>query len=420
VAVSSSPQKGFAGEEFLITAKTDRSASQVVLRIDGVDFPMEGSGKSWNLKRQIQDIGKKSFKVTAKNAEGIEGGSRSGSILTEKSPLPVPEIASLDVKVVSPGKGYVGDQFTIAVNTTKPSNQVIVDIDGKQFPMEGSETSWTYTTRIDKIGALPVSAVAKKADGVQGKTQKATLTALKIPARPVNIITASVDPQKGVLTKEFSFSAKTDRPAKAVRLIIGDKRYDMKGSGTDWTLKSRLEDAGKIDFSIVALNEDNETGTPGKSIVTALKTRFKKNPDGTLTDQLTDKVQARFIDNGDGTITDLLSSLMWTQQPKQIAENWENAVKYCRELKIGENEGWRLPTISELNQLVDKKHQNPALSPGHPFSNILTHVGYWSKTRHKFGPRYVYQMSMWYGKAAHLKKSENGIVWPVRYADLSE
>jgi hypothetical protein len=86
-------------------------------------------------------------------------------------------------------------------------------------------------------------------------------------------------------------------------------------------------------------------------------------------------------------------------------------------LKIGTNTGWRLPTIRELARLVDKKHENPALPPGNPFTNIITHVGYWSKSKHKFGPRYVYQMSLWSGKPSHLKKDGNAVVWPVRYTE---
>jgi len=73
-----------------------------------------------------------------------------------------------------------------------------------------------------------------------------------------------------------------------------------------------------------------------------------------------------------------------------------------------------------MKRLTDTSQQNPALPAGHPFSGILTHLGYWTKTRHRFGRNYVYQMSLWFGREAHLKKTENGNVWPVRYAELAE
>ena len=97
--------------------------------------------------------------------------------------------------------------------------------------------------------------------------------------------------------------------------------------------------------------------------------------------------------------------------------SWAEAVEFCRKLDFKGYKGWRLPTIAELRVLVDKKQRNPALPQGHPFSNVLTHVGYWSKTKHKFGPQYVYQMNLWYGKDGYLKKADDSIVWPVRYAE---
>jgi hypothetical protein len=111
---------------------------------------------------------------------------------------------------------------------------------------------------------------------------------------------------------------------------------------------------------------------------------------------------------------------MWMKQPKQIALNWDDAVEYCRSLDFRGYKGWRLPTIGELEKLVDKNRKNPALPADHPFSNVITHVGYWSKTRHHFGPRYVYQMGLWSGKEAYLEKDEYAVVWPVRYVEIKE
>ncbi|MEA3280703.1 MAG: caspase family protein, partial [Thermodesulfobacteriota bacterium] len=103
------PKTGYAGEEFMITAKTDRFASSVSLRIDGKLYPMKGSGKIWEYKKKIPDIGKKQFTVIAKNIKGDTGISKSGVILTRKSPLPIPDVIAADVRIVSPGKGYAGD-----------------------------------------------------------------------------------------------------------------------------------------------------------------------------------------------------------------------------------------------------------------------------------------------------------------------
>jgi hypothetical protein len=203
-----------------------------------------------------------------------------------------------------------------------------------------------------------------------------------------------------------------------VTLLLGKKYYEMRGSGTSWHLDKTIDQTGEMDFSIFAKNENGEKGAVKTAAVSVVAERFKDNADGTITDLLTGKVTKRFVDNGDGTVTDILTSLMWLKQPKQIAVTWEDAVEYCRNLKLEGHTGWRLPTIDEFKKLGDKKQQNPALPPGNPFSNVLTHVTYWSKSKHKFGPQYVYNMSMWYGKVGYLKKSENGIVWAVRYAEM--
>ena len=200
---------------------------------------------------------------------------------------------------------------------------------------------------------------------------------------------------------------------------MGKDRFRMTGSGTDWNLKRKVNQAGKINFRIIALNEDRQPGRTATAALQTYQNRFKANKDGSVTDILTGKTGPRFVDNGNDTVTDRLTSLMWTKSPKQIAVDWNEATDYCRNLQVGDLRGWRLPTIREWRQFTSRKQKNPALPQGHPFVNISTHVGYWSKTRHKFGPAYVYQISLWDGRYNHQKKTENSLVWPVRYAETS-
>lgn len=420
VTAKSKPETGFAGEEFVISVKTDRIAAGVSLEMDGKAYPMEGSGDSWSFKKTIPDIGTKQFSVVAKNIKGETGRSLSGTLTANKSPSPIPDIAAVDVKIVSPGKGYAGDSFTIKANTTTPSDKVFVDIDGTQFAMKGEGTQWSYTARIDKLGLSPYKIYARNKDGAQGKSKIGEITTLAQPSPPVNVIMAEVTPTTGALEKKFTFKAKTDKPAKAVALVIGTKRYGMTGSGTEWQLSKQLDQAGAINFSVVARNENDVEGGMKTAAVTVVKERYKVNADGTITDNITGKTQSRFVDNRDGTITDLLTSLMWMQTPKQVALTYDDAEDYCRNLDFKGHSGWRIPTIDELKELSDTKRQNPALPANHPFTSVLTHLGYWSKTTHKFGPSFVYQMNMWYGRVGHQKKEDNAIVWPVRYAETTE
>lgn len=419
-ALQTSPETGYAGEEFEIVVNTDRPARSVQLEMDGKTYPMEGSNKSWRFKRTIDDIGTKAFTVAALNVDGEQGPTRSGSIVTKKSPLPVPNVASTAVQPVAPGKGFAGDRFAIEAKTTVASDKVFVEIGDRRFPMEGSGTEWRYVTTVEEVGQVPYRVLAVNKDGAQGQTAEGAITARKPPAPKVNVASVSVQPEAGFIAKPFTFNVTTDRPAARVTVNIGKSRFPMTGSGTKWSLSQTVDQAGKINFIAVAYNEDGAVGKPEASALTVYEQKYQTNPDGTVTNLLTGKVSDRFVDNGDGTVTDLLTSLMWLQSPKQIAENYDNAVDYCRGLKVADYSGWRLPTIAELGQVIDPGRQNPSLPEGHPFTNVITHVGYWSKTRHKFGPQYVYQMSLWYGKANHQKKSENAIVWPVRYAELPE
>ena len=415
--VKAAPGTGYAGEKFLITAKTDRPASAVSLQMDGVTYPMKGSGKIWSFKKKIPDIGKKQFTVLAKNIEGDGGLSKTGEILTR---LPIPNVAALDVSVVSPGKGHAGDNFVFKVTTSTPADEVYVEIEGKKYVMEGTGTEWKYLTQIASVGISRYRAIAKNKEGEQGLAKEGEITTTKRPAELVNVAKAEVNPIKGYAGGKFTFKANTDMPAKGVTLIIGKNRYEMTGSGSQWSLKKKIEKAGTLVFSMIARNEDEAEGGAKTATFTAeeIKKRFKYNDDGTISDIVTGEVKNRFVDNGDGTVTDLSTNLTWLKQPKQIAITWEKAVEYCQKLEHKGYTGWRLPTFEEWKNFIDKKQQNPALPPGNPFTNVLTHTGYWSKTKHKFGPLYVYQMNLWNGKSGHQSKKKHAVVWPVRYSEL--
>lgn len=57
-------------------------------------------------------------------------------------------------------------------------------------------------------------------------------------------------------------------------------------------------------------------------------------------------------DNGDGTITDRNTGLMW-KRDESPDSNWEEALRYCRELNLGGHSDWRLPGIKELATILD-------------------------------------------------------------------
>ena len=87
------------------------------------------------------------------------------------------------------------------------------------------------------------------------------------------------------------------------------------------------------------------------------------------------------IDFGGAAVFDSETGLVWEQAPIISELSWNDAQNHCNTLSKGGRQGWRLPTIQELASLVDPNNPsgNPALPPGHPFSNVQSSL-YWSAT----------------------------------------
>jgi hypothetical protein len=95
----------------------------------------------------------------------------------------------------------------------------------------------------------------------------------------------------------------------------------------------------------------------------------------------------RFTDNNDGTVTDGLTGLVWMKNPGCFAaSNWPDALTYANQLASGQcglTDGstagqWRIPTVNELESLLDISRSKPALASGNPFNNVAN--SYWSST----------------------------------------
>jgi hypothetical protein len=70
-----------------------------------------------------------------------------------------------------------------------------------------------------------------------------------------------------------------------------------------------------------------------------------------------------YVDNGDGSVTDISTGLMWLQQGADPM-TWEDALAYCEALPLTQAAGhndWRLPSINELQSMLDYSKNNPAI-----------------------------------------------------------
>jgi len=61
----------------------------------------------------------------------------------------------------------------------------------------------------------------------------------------------------------------------------------------------------------------------------------------------------QFTDNGDGTVSDSATGLMWSQKDSGKGLNWQEALAFCEHYELAGYTDWRLPSIKELNSIVD-------------------------------------------------------------------
>ena len=139
----------------------------------------------------------------------------------------------------------------------------------------------------------------------------------------------------------------------------------------------------------------------------------------------------RFTDNGDGTVTDNLTGLIWLKDANCFGTGtWNNALSDANGLASGScglTDGssagdWRLPNRNELESLVHKGYDIPAVpntagtgqwSEGDPFSSVQS-TYYWSSSAYAFNTAEAWYVRMINGWVGNDNKSGVHYVWPVR------
>ncbi len=122
----------------------------------------------------------------------------------------------------------------------------------------------------------------------------------------------------------------------------------------------------------------------------------------------------RFGSNEDGVL-DLLTGLVWGQQADiaSTPASWGEALAAARHLAEKTGRPWRLPTINELESLVDASSHSPALPEAHPFASVRE--AYWSSTTSFFETDWAYVLYLHKGAVGvGYKKNRDFAVWPVR------
>lgn len=108
------------------------------------------------------------------------------------------------------------------------------------------------------------------------------------------------------------------------------------------------------------------------------------------------------------------TGLVW-QDNQSLAQNemmQEEAIVYCRELKLDGFEDWRLPTLKEAYSIVDLTQERPALKKGF---EVRSDERFWTATSFAKNPKKeAWRISMSYGEAEPYKKNRTYHVRCVR------
>lgn len=110
------------------------------------------------------------------------------------------------------------------------------------------------------------------------------------------------------------------------------------------------------------------------------------------------------------SIKDTLHHLVWQRSDDGKRRTWQQAAQYCRNMALDGKKNWRLPTIVELQTIVDYKAHHPAISK--EFFQCRSDV-YWSSSE-EVGYKNTWFVSFEDGGASYYMGSTPSFVRCVR------
>jgi hypothetical protein len=108
-------------------------------------------------------------------------------------------------------------------------------------------------------------------------------------------------------------------------------------------------------------------------------------------------------DNGNGTVTDNLTGLMWEQKSEdgeKLTYTYDNAVKYCEDLALGNYDDWRLPTRTEYSSILNFGRVSPSLDIIYfPYYSYVkpTEINYWTSSKYHDDPGKIWKVQISFG-----------------------
>jgi hypothetical protein len=107
---------------------------------------------------------------------------------------------------------------------------------------------------------------------------------------------------------------------------------------------------------------------------------------------------SRFTTAFPGAVLDRNTGLVWEQAPDATVRVWSSILEplgarnYCVNKNVGGTRGWRLPSVAELESLIDPSLPAPFV-PASVFSGVLL-AHYWSATTVTDGPTLAWVVAL--------------------------
>jgi Protein of unknown function (DUF1566) len=120
-------------------------------------------------------------------------------------------------------------------------------------------------------------------------------------------------------------------------------------------------------------------------------------------------------------VRDNETGLVWEQSPAMTTHFWSDARNQCPIRETGGRKGWRLPSVHELESLIDPSvaQPGPTLPPGHPFTNLpftnnILGAEYWSASTVADSPASAWFVDFSIAGVGTSSKPSTFRVWCVR------
>jgi len=123
-------------------------------------------------------------------------------------------------------------------------------------------------------------------------------------------------------------------------------------------------------------------------------------------------LQAEFIKQGE-VVKDTTHHLLWQDNGAVETEEllFREAYEYCQDLVLEKHDDWRLPTLLELQSIIDYRRYDPALKRGFHFG---LSKNYWSSTLYADDKERAWDVNFKSGSSEHNRHSYDFYVRCVR------